>query len=436
MTDSKLQFAVNRAISDAQQIIAQARKMGGIFPVGVSGPADQKRAAAWCEYGYPGQVSDKMLYDVWRRGGYAFGAVDKIISPSWSHRPEVVEGVDSRAQSTDLTAWDKTVRQVLTPRVWHAFAQADMRRLVTRYAALILRIADDKALDQPVTGGEKKLVEAIPVWSFALEVKDRNPSTGEIKMWNYKAQNIGGTGEQIFAVHPDRLFLIGDATNGAVGFLEPVYNNFVNLEKISGGSGESFLKNAARQLHMNFDSTVNFENIAKAHGVKVDELQKEFQKTARDLNIANDLLLITQGAEVTPMVAQVADPKSSTETNLWEISSGLGIPQKILVGNQTGERASTEDQKQHNARIQSRRVGELSFDISDFVAHLQRIKVIGASGAFQVLWPDLTVPTASDRLANGLAMSQINEKFEHTGEMCFTVEEVRTASGYEPSKAN
>lgn len=423
-TEEKMQFAVNQAIVEAQQIITRARAAGFATPL------DQKRSAAWREYGYPEAITPTMLYNLWARGGYANGAVDKIVSTCWATNPQVVEGRDDSASTTNMTTWDKKAAEVLNPRFWHAFAEADRRRLVCRWSAIILRIADNLALDKPAGSGA--LVEAVPVWCTALEVKDRDAKTGAVKMWQYTSQQVVGSGTIVQSVHPSRVFILGDATAGAVGFLDPVYNNFINLEKISGGAGESFLKNAARQMHLNFEREVSIENIAKMYGVKVDELKNKFDQAARDLNIANDLLLITQGASVNPMVAAVESPKDAIETNLWEISSGTGIPQKILVGNQTGERASTEDQKQHNARCQSRRVGQLSFDISDLVAKLQEIKVLPVSGPLRVLWDNLTIPTAADRLENAWKMSQINEKFEHTGEQCFTLDETRVAAGYEP----
>lgn len=430
--ETKMQYAVNAAVSQAQQIIARARALGS---GATAGPADQKRNSAWCEYGYPDQITEKMLYDVWRRGGYAFGAVKILVDTCWSTSPQVIEGVDDTSTATKMTAWDKAVQQSLTARVWHQFKEADRRRLAGRFSALILRIADDKQLHEPASGGQ--LVEVVPVWAAALEVKERNTTTGNVQMWSYKKPNLGAAGgvtEE--SIHHSRVFILGDATADAMGFLEPVYNNLVNLEKIAGGGGEAFLKNSARQMHMDFDSTVKLDELAKAHNVPIEGLQKKFNQAARDMNMANDLLLITQGAKVSPMVAATPDPEPYATTNLWEVSCGLGIPQKLLVGNQTGERASTEDNKQMNARGQSRRISELSFEVYDFVQFLIDAKVLPVPPReFLVSWDDLTIPTPADRLAIAKQMTEVNEKFEHTGQAVFTVPEVRVAAGFEPSAA-
>lgn len=146
-------------------------------------------------------------------------------------------------------------------------------------------------------------------------------------------------------IHPDRVFILGDYSDDAIGFLEPAYNAFVSLEKVEGGSGESFLKNAARQLNVNFEKEIDFNNLASLYGVSIDELQDKFNEVAGEINRGNDVLMTTQGATVTPLVSAVADPSATYNVNLQTAAAGVDIPTRILVGNQQAERSSTEDQK-------------------------------------------------------------------------------------------
>ncbi|MFO7066716.1 DUF1073 domain-containing protein, partial [Pseudomonas aeruginosa] len=84
--------------------------------------------------------------------------------------------------------------------------------------------------------------------------------------------------------------------------------------------------------------------------VTLDALNERFNEAARQLNLGVDVLLPTQGATVTQMVSAVSDPSPTYNVNLQTAAAGVDIPTKILVGMQTGERASSEDQKYHNAR--------------------------------------------------------------------------------------
>lgn len=290
MTD-KLTLAVNHALNDAR--MARAR-MGLLAPtMGL----DNKRHSAWCEYGFPEQVTYENLYALYRRGGIAHGAVEKLVGKCWQTNPEIIEG-DDADESENETAWEKKSKQVFTNRFWRSFSEADRRRLVGRYAGILLHVNDSLAWDQPVTKG-KMLQKVTVAWAGSLTVGDwdtglNSKTYGQPKMWQYAERLPNGSSRRV-NIHPDRVFILGDYSDDAIGFLEPAYNAFVSLEKVEGGSGESFLKNAARQLALSFDKEIDFGSIASMYGVKVDELQDKFNDAAREMNRGNDVLLSLQG---------------------------------------------------------------------------------------------------------------------------------------------
>ncbi|MDU6442532.1 MAG: DUF1073 domain-containing protein, partial [Pantoea sp.] len=294
MTD-KLSLAVNHALNDVR--LARARAMA--FNPGMG--LDAKRESAWCEYGFKEELTFDDLYKLYRRGGIAHGAVNKLVSNCWKTNPQVVEGEQSD-DSRELTAWERSSNQVFTHRFWRTFAKADARRLVGRWAGILLHIKDSKQWKEPAVKG-KALQKITPVWASALKVRSRD-SNGAITMWQYtETLSDGSTAKR--DIHPDRVLIIGDMSDDEIGFLEPGYNACVSLEKVEGGSGESFLKNAARQQNINFDKEVDFSNLASMYGVTVDELQERYNEAAREINRGNDTLLITQGAQVTSMVNAV-----------------------------------------------------------------------------------------------------------------------------------
>ncbi|EOZ2930857.1 anti-CBASS Acb1 family protein [Enterobacter hormaechei] len=427
MTD-KLTLAVNHALNDAR--MARAR-MGLLAPtMGL----DNKRHSAWCEYGFPEQVTYENLYALYRRGGIAHGAVEKLVGKCWQTNPEIIEG-DDADESKDETAWEKKAKKVFTKRLWRAFAEADRRRLVGRYAGILLHINDSRTWDQPVVRG-KSLKKVTIAWAGSLTVSEwvtdqKSADYGQPKQWKYvESLPNGGTNQRF--VHPDRVFILGDYSNDAIGFLEPPYNAFVSLEKVEGGSGESFLKNASNKQAINFEKDIDFSNLASLYGVSVDELQERYNDAARELNIGNDVLLITQGAQVTSMVSAVSDPGPTYDVNLQTASAGVDIPTRILVGNQQAERSSTEDQKYFNTRCQSRR-GDLSFEIEDFCDKLIELSILDPVSQKTVIWDDLNAQSDSEKLDAAQKMSQINSASIGTGEQVFTGEEIRVAAGYEGS---
>ncbi|EOY9229626.1 phage portal protein [Citrobacter freundii] len=426
--NDKLQLAVNHAINDA--MLARAR-MGMLNP---SMGLDAKRNCAWAEYGFPEQVTYENLYALYRRGGIAHGAVEKLVGKCWQTNPEIIEG-DQADKKRKETAWEKKSKQIFTNRFWRSFADADRRRLVGRYAGILLHVNDSLAWDQPVTKG-KMLQKVTVAWAGSLTVGDwdtglNSKTYGQPKMWQYAERLPNGSSRRV-NIHPDRVFILGDYSDDAIGFLEPAYNAFVSLEKVEGGSGESFLKNAARQLNVNFEKEIDFNNLASLYGVSIDELQDKFNEVAGEINRGNDVLMTTQGATVTPLVSAVADPSATYNVNLQTAAAGVDIPTRILVGNQQAERSSTEDQKYFNTRCQSRR-GDLSFEIEDFCDKLIELSILDPVSQKTVIWDDLNAQSDSEKLDTAQKMSQINSASIGTGEQVFTGEEIRVAAGCEGS---
>ncbi|MEN4767319.1 anti-CBASS protein Acb1 family protein [Duffyella gerundensis] len=417
----KLTLAVNHALSDVR--LARAREMALSPGMGL----DAKRSSAWCEYGFKEDLTFDDLYKLYRRGGIAYGAVNKLVSNCWRTNPQVIEG-ELSDESRKLTAWEKVSNQVFTHRFWRAFAEADRRRLVGRWAGILLHIKDSKKWDQPAVKG-KALQKISPVWASALKVGSRD-NAGAITMWQYTESLSDGSTSQR-DIHPDRVLIIGDMSDDVIGFLEPGYNACVSLEKVEGGSGESFLKNAARQQNINFDKDIDFNNLASMYGVTVDELQERYNEAAREINRGNDALLITQGAQITSMVSAVSDPSPTYSVNLQTFSSSVDIPSRIIVGNQSGERASTEDQIYFNARCQSRR-GDLSFDIEDLVDKLIYLQALKPVSKFSIVWDELNEQSPSDKLDSAVKMSNINQTSLASGEAVFSGDEIRVAAGYQP----
>lgn len=426
--NNNLQLAVNHALADAS--LARARMLAANPTMGL----DAKRSTAWCEYGFKEDLTFDDLYSLYRRGGIAHGAVCKIISTCWLSNPEIIEG-EKADETRQVTDWERKVKAVFTHRFWRTFAEADLRRLVGRYSGILLHIRDSLDWNQPAIKG-KGLEKITVAWAGALVVKEwdtglNSRTYGHPKMWEYVERLPNGSTRRV-DVHPDRVFILGDYSSDAIGFLEPAYNAFVSLEKVEGGSGESFLKNAARQLNINFDREIEFSNLASMYGVSVEELQEKFNEAAVEVNRGNDALLTTQGASVTPLVTSVADPGPTYNVNLQTAGAALDIPTKILVGMQTGERASTEDQRYFNGRCQSRR-SDLSFDIEDLCDKLVLLGILDAVPQKTVIWDDLNASSGAEKLASAKIMAEINSASAGTGEQPFTGEEIRVAAGYEGS---
>lgn len=436
-----LRLAVNAALNQ-QSILTSNFRAGLVAQMG----ADDKRKYAWQEYGWKTNLDFDDFYNLYDRQGVAYGVVNLLNDKCFETNPWVIQG-DEFDEKRPETPWEKEFRLLAKKtKLWHAFKTADQYRLVGRFAGLILRIADGKTFDQPVSGGTAVIREIICAWEGQLTPSDpiideKNEFYGQPKYWEYSEGEIKADQAippRNLKVHPDRIIILGDWRAGR-SFLKAAYNAFVNLEKVEGGSGESYLKNAGRQMHVNYDKEVNLAQIARDYKLDgVGQLQELFNKEARDLNNGGDRLMITQGATATPLVSAVADPSPHYDISIQTVAASTGLPAKVIVGMQTGERASVEDLKQFNKRGQGRREGPLAMDGEQIVEHLVRIKAIGpAPGAeTTIMWDDLTEASQLEKLAFADQMATVNQKNAGSGEpSVYSREEMRELSGFDNDDA-
>jgi len=430
-----LDLALNSALSERATLMSRQSLM--------SGSIDAARPNSWCSYGYKEHLCFGDFYRLFERGGIAHGAVMTLNESCFSSDPEVIEG-DEEDRAEAPTAWEKQFKKLAKRlKLWEKFRDADMRRLIGRYSCILLQFKDSKQWDQPVgKASEQQLINLIVAWEGQIKVTSwyDNPADanfGKPKTFEYCENalndNFNAEPGRIITMHPDRVVVVGDMRNG-VPFLQAGFNDCVNMEKVLGGSGESFLKNASRQLGINFERDMDLSSIARAHGVPVSDLQDVFNDVTDGMSKGIDQTIITQGATVTPLVANVPDPLPAFDVSLQSFCASIRIPSKIIVGNQTGERASTEDQKTFNKRCQGRRVSLLSSDIETFVDHLMRLGVL-LTLEYSVCWDDLTEASKDEKMTIADKMATVNQKMAGFGEVVFTPEEIREVGGYDNAEA-
>lgn len=387
---------------------------------------DSKRCRSWDEYGYPDEVTFAQCYTMWRRGGIAHGAIERLIDRCWSEDPYLLQGTEAADDRKETPLEAQTRKYADAIGLWTHFGDADRRRLVGGCSALILEAPGKWS--EPVRRGAVTAVK--PVWRNQLRAMKREPVTDRVLMWQY----IPLDGRSMVYVHPDRVFLLGD-WDDPLSFIEPAYNALLNIDKITGGAGEGFLKNAARQLALEFGEGSNLQTLATSMGRQPEEVGDLLNDMAKDLNVGIDALFAVTGGKVNPIVAQMPDAEQPFTINLQVAASAWRIPLKILIGNQTGERASTEDTRDFNALCQSRNVHVIYPEIKLFFKHLERIKAIPAlPEEFSIGGPDLTEQTTAEKLQNSKTLSEINKNGEAGGPI-FTAEEIRTTAGYDARAA-
>jgi hypothetical protein len=397
----------------------------------------------YADFGYPTDPQFRDFYDAYQRNGLARAGVDKTIAKTWQDFPFILEKPRDAGESRKETAWEKRLRERFEDlRVWQHLAEADRRGMVGAYAGVILRLADSRQLREPVTtvsGGLMGLVEVIPAWEGQLSVgewdTDQTSATyGQPKMYQFNEAAVGtSTQPRNFEVHPDRVLIWSrDGTVHGSSALKAGLNDVITAEKIIGAGGEGFWKNAKSAPVIEIDKEANVANMAKAMGVSPADLADKMDEQVRDWNQGFDMALVLQGMQAKALGITLPSPEHFFSIACQSFAASLQMPVKILVGMQTGERASTEDAEEWAQTNMSRRSSETRPNIMGLVRRLERFGMIPARD-WSLVWTDLTEPKASEKIDRAKKMVEANQaSVTATRERVFTGAEIRAVMDLEP----
>lgn len=395
----------------------------------------------YVDFGFPEQVTFSQLWQMYTRNGIARAAVSKTILKTWQDQPFLQ--TDDKPDDVN-PAEQEVMDKFAELRFWQKLATADRRSLVGAYAGVIFRFADDQVMSAPVTGmlpGLDALVEIIPAWAGQLTVEswdsdERSPTYGQPTMFQFNETAIEGnqTKTRKFTVHPDRVFIWSeDGTVHCESALLAGYNDLVTIEKVNGAGGEGFWKNAKSAPVLQIDKDAKVSDMAKAMGVAPDKIADAMNEQVEDYQKGFDALLMLQGMEAKTLGVTLPQPKEFVEGPLQSFAASWGIPIKILVGMQTGERASKEDADEWAQTNMARRNTSV---IPNTMAVVEKLKAFGILKPlpWSLYWPDLTESSMSEKIDRADKMAAINVKQAQAGsmEVTFTEDEIREVVGFDP----
>lgn len=397
------------------------------------------------DFGWPNYPVFEDLYALYKRNGIARALVQRPVQKTWQDNPWLLEGEPPHKE----TEAERRIRQRFEElQFWCKLASADEKSRVGEYAGIILRFADNKSFDQPVTtvpGGINGLVELIPVFEKQLEPSNwdtdpQSPNYGQPLMYQFNESAIPNHVDQprSFMVHPDRVHIWShDGSVNGASVLEAPLNALLDYEKVRGAGGAGFWKNSKNAPIFNATSDRGsvVQDTAAAMGLTVEEFMTKFSEQVEDFNRLFDSSLITQNMEATFPQVSMPDPEQFLMGPLKEAAASEMIPLKILMGSQSGERASTEDANEWAETNMARREHLAKPNIMRLINKLVRVGVLLARD-YYLDWSDLTESSVDEKIARAEKMANINKALIGAGmeQLPFTTDEIREAVGYEPFK--
>ena len=403
------------------------------------GSLDAKRPTAWAQYGYAVNPTFADMLQAYERHPAAHGAVHRLLDKCWQSLPRI-----KSPASDEETPWEQRTAAVLrSVNAWAKLRDLDRRNMVGRYAAVIYRVADGKSLREPLERASR-LVDLVPLYEDQLQVTQwdgdtTSPTYGQPLMCQYKSRRVttgDNQGQPIewADVHPSRVQILAEGSVGdmfdGVPMLRAGFNSLVDLEKISGGSGESFLKNSARTLVFQYEKDTSVQAIGE-NGERVS-VRQAHEEQARALNRNQDSSIVMQGGTASTLQTSTHDPEPSFVVAANLFSASVRIPFVILFGQQTGRLASDEDKADFAARAKSRQVNELTPMLEQFIRRMQAAGIIDP-GEFEIEWPDVAAPSEQEKVELLKAYTAaMREAFSAGVQGLFEADELRRVVGFEP----
>lgn len=405
-----------RALAEISEL-ASRRGMAGAAGITFGGDRDLYEAL-----GYDRVITAKMYRDRFRRGGLAKRVVDAYPKATWRGGAELIEDDDPEISTDFEESWIALEERI---HCWTWFQRVDTLAGLGRYAGLLIGAAGELDTELPrMTSPDDVLYLAaygedeLTVDTLVEDTTSERYGEPEFyKITRKTDKKLKSAGLKDRRVHWSRILHVADNVLDDKVHGEPrmqdVWNYLDDLDKCVGGGSEAFWLRVHQGLYFKIDKDVTLdEDTKKAMKDSANEFIHKMRRT-----------LAFKGADVTPLGSDVSPFSTQVASIVSLISGTTGIPQRILLGSERGELASSQDQENWDTRVKERRndFAETCV-VRPFIARLVEFGALPEPEQYEVRWPEVESMTDRERADYAAALATLNEK---AGGLIITAAEIR-----------
>jgi hypothetical protein len=335
----------------------------------------------------------------------------------------LVEDEDPKTFTQFEQAWEELNTRL---RIWTLFKRADILAGIGRYSIILIGAPGN--LDEPLEKVAAKDIAYLTPFAEEdatierFDIDTNSPRFGQPTFYTIKrtqamtpdSSNSTAIGKR---AHWTRVIHVADGLLDDPIFgtprLERCWNLLDDLEKVTGGGAEAFWNRSNQGTQFDIDPTLN------PSAAELESLKEQVEKYKHGL----DRVLTTRGLKINTLGSDVANFSNPIDAIISQICTGIGIPQRILMGSERGQLASTQDRDSWFERVGARRTDFAEPNIvRPFVARLHALGALPTVVKFDVRWSVLGDLDAAQTADIAVKYAQINNQM---GETVVTADEIR-----------
>ena len=342
--------------------------------------------------GYPRTIKFDDFFERYLRGGIGGKVVDALPQATWRNRPKIISNDESFNE-----AWGRLADRL---SIFHYLERADRISGIGHYGVLFIgaRAGSDESPIQEVRD-EGDILFLSPFSEGRADIErlvddTRDPRFNLPQLYTlYPGQATDGTivSHQSIRVHHSRVIhiaegLVEDEIFG-IPRMQRVWNYLLDLDKVVGGSSEAVWRTVDRGIQFNVDKDAELS----------EDQEKQFSEEIEEYIHGLRRHLRTQGVEANVLGSDVNDPTGQFDMLMSLISGTTGIPKRTLLGAESGQLASNQDERNFNALVKARQ--ESYAEPLILRPLIDKFMDIGAlpKTDYQVHWPDLSTLTRREQ---------------------------------------
>ena len=397
MADDKV-VSLGSRLKAASSILLARSRLGNLAGVTYEGDRDLYKYL-----GYKRTLSFDDYNQRYLRGGIAGRIVDAYPQATWRAVPSIFE-LGTQEEDTKgpfVKDFNNLARRL---RLFHYFERADKLAGIGKYSILLIGVRGAGSLERsmpPLTSSEDVLFLA-PFSENNAQVKEyetdpANSRFGLPKIYQIKlARDLNGGGRSVVneqLVHYTRVLHISEGLLEDEIFglprLHRVWNYLDDLDKIVGGSAEAVWRTVDRGIQFDIDKDLDLDPDDETD--MVDEIEEYVHNFKRYIK--------TRGVTARVLGSDSVDSSSPFTSTMSLIAGSAGIPQRILLGSESGQSASASDERNFASRVKER---QQSFAepimIRTFIERLEQHGALAVPDeGYYVKWPDVNTLTAREK---------------------------------------